>query len=74
MQDGSGLSPRNGISPMQLATMLRAVALDTAWFTSFYSSLPEPKTGTMKGYVQKHPLSIWAASSKKWDDYTRQIL
>jgi serine-type D-Ala-D-Ala carboxypeptidase/endopeptidase (penicillin-binding protein 4) len=53
MQDGSGLSPRNGITPNQLASILRLTALDNTIFPSFYNSLPEPgKSGTMKSMFQ----------------------
>ena len=56
MQDGSGLSPRNGITPLQLASMLRSVALDNQIFTSFYSSLPEAgKSGTLKNMFKTTP-------------------
>lgn len=70
MQDGSGLSPRNGISPMQLATMLRAVALDSLWFTPFYNSLPEPKVGTMKGMFKDTP-SVYGRLRAKSGTITR---
>jgi serine-type D-Ala-D-Ala carboxypeptidase/endopeptidase (penicillin-binding protein 4) len=50
MQDGSGLSPRNGVTALQLASILRNVVGDSLVFPSFYASLPEAgKTGTMKG-------------------------
>ncbi len=56
MQDGSGLSPRNGITPLQLASMLRSVALDNQTFTPFYSSLPEAgKSGTLKNMFKTNP-------------------
>ncbi|MBL7816936.1 MAG: D-alanyl-D-alanine carboxypeptidase/D-alanyl-D-alanine-endopeptidase [Saprospiraceae bacterium] len=56
MQDGSGLSPRNGISPLQLASMLRTVALDSVLFKPFYQSLPEPaKSGTLKSMFKNTP-------------------
>lgn len=70
MQDGSGLSPRNGISPIQLATMLRAVALDNQWFTPFYNSLPEPKMGTMKGMFKNTP-SVYGRLRAKSGTITR---
>jgi serine-type D-Ala-D-Ala carboxypeptidase/endopeptidase (penicillin-binding protein 4) len=38
MQDGSGLSPRNGITPRQLASVLRYTALDGGIFDAFYNS------------------------------------
>jgi serine-type D-Ala-D-Ala carboxypeptidase/endopeptidase (penicillin-binding protein 4) len=70
MQDGSGLSPRNGISPTHLATMLRIIALDNAWFTPFNSSLPEPKTGTMAGMFKTTP-SVYGRLRAKSGTITR---
>jgi D-alanyl-D-alanine carboxypeptidase/D-alanyl-D-alanine-endopeptidase (penicillin-binding protein 4) len=71
MQDGSGLSPRNGISPMQLTTMLRAVAMDTAIFQAFYFSLPEPaKSGTLKGMFKNTP-SVYGRLRAKSGTITR---
>jgi serine-type D-Ala-D-Ala carboxypeptidase/endopeptidase (penicillin-binding protein 4) len=56
MLDGSGLSPRNGISPYQLVQMLRVISVDNQWFTPFNNSLPEAgKTGTMKGMFRGYP-------------------
>jgi serine-type D-Ala-D-Ala carboxypeptidase/endopeptidase (penicillin-binding protein 4) len=56
MQDGSGLSPRNGITPFQLIGMLRAIAADSEWFTHFNNSLPEAgKSGTMKRMFRQYP-------------------
>ena len=56
MQDGSGLSPRNGITPFQLASMLRAISIDNQWFTPFFNSLPEAgKSGTMKNMFKAYP-------------------
>lgn len=71
MQDGSGLSPRNGITPLQLATMLRSVALDSVWFKAFYSSLPEPaKVGTMKNMFKNTP-SVYGRLRAKSGTITR---
>jgi serine-type D-Ala-D-Ala carboxypeptidase/endopeptidase (penicillin-binding protein 4) len=71
MQDGSGLSPRNGISPIQLATMLRTVARDSTWFSAFYTSLPEPaKAGTMKGMFKNTP-SVYGRLRAKSGTITR---
>lgn len=54
MQDGSGLSPRNGITPLQLTQMLQVIAQDSVWFSQFYSTLPIPaKTGTLSGMFKK---------------------
>jgi serine-type D-Ala-D-Ala carboxypeptidase/endopeptidase (penicillin-binding protein 4) len=61
MQDGSGLSPRNGITPSQLAGMLRVIALDSAWFKPFYASLPaayQRSTGTFRGMFRNSP-TVW---------------
>ncbi len=55
MQDGSGLSPRNGVTALQLASILHNVAKDSVLFTPFYASLPEAgKTGTMKGMFKNN--------------------
>lgn len=55
MQDGSGLSPRNGITALQLAAILQVVAKDSVLFAPFYASLPEAgKTGTMKGMFKNN--------------------
>ena len=70
MQDGSGLSPRNGVSPTQLVTMLRSIALDNDWFSTFYPSLPEPKTGTMKGMFKSTP-SVYGRLRAKSGTITR---
>ncbi len=70
MQDASGLSPRNGISPMQLVNMLRTIGLDDAWFTPFYSSLAEPKTGTMSGMFKTTP-SVYGRLRAKSGTITR---
>lgn len=65
MQDGSGLSPRNGITPMQLTNILRMVAQDSTWFVPFYQSLPEAgHTGTMKGMFKKYPSVIGKIRAK----------
>ena len=65
MQDGSGLSPRNGITPSQIANMLRVVALDSTWFPAFYQSLPvSGLTGTMKGMFKNHPSAIGKIRAK----------
>jgi serine-type D-Ala-D-Ala carboxypeptidase/endopeptidase (penicillin-binding protein 4) len=65
MQDGSGLSPRNGITPNQLASMLRTIALDNQWFTPFYTSLPEAgRTGSMKSMFKNYPSVIGRIKAK----------
>ncbi len=40
LEDGSGLSPRNGISPYQLAEVMRIVREKHTTFDAFYNSLP----------------------------------
>ncbi len=56
MLDGSGLSPRNGITPYQLTQMLRTIGVDNQWFIPLNNSLPEAgKTGTMKGMFRSYP-------------------
>jgi serine-type D-Ala-D-Ala carboxypeptidase/endopeptidase (penicillin-binding protein 4) len=65
MQDGSGLSPRNGITPYQLASMLRTIAVDNQWFTPFYNSLPEAgRSGTMKSMFKNYPSVIGRIRAK----------
>lgn len=65
MQDGSGLSPRNGVTPTQLATMLRTIALDNQWFTPFYETLPEAgRSGTMKSMFKQYPSVIGKIRAK----------
>lgn len=55
MQDGSGLAPRNGVTALQLAAILKNVAGDSLVFPSFYASLPEAgKTGTLKGMFKNN--------------------
>ncbi|MEM8523845.1 MAG: D-alanyl-D-alanine carboxypeptidase/D-alanyl-D-alanine-endopeptidase [Bacteroidota bacterium] len=49
LSDGSGLSPRNGITPSQLAGIMRLVARDRALFNTFYTTLPiGGQSGTIK--------------------------
>ncbi len=65
MQDGSGLSPRNGLTPFQLTSMLRIIAADNQWFMPFYQSLPESGlTGTMKGMFKNYPIAIGKIRAK----------
>jgi serine-type D-Ala-D-Ala carboxypeptidase/endopeptidase (penicillin-binding protein 4) len=67
MLDGSGLSPRNGITPIQLAQMLRTVALDSLWFPIFYASLPaaaQVSTGTFRRMFRNTP-SVWGRLKAK---------
>jgi serine-type D-Ala-D-Ala carboxypeptidase/endopeptidase (penicillin-binding protein 4) len=55
MQDGSGLAPRNGLTALQLASILKNVATDSLVFSAFYGSLPEAgKSGTMKGMFKNN--------------------
>ncbi len=52
--DGSGLSPRDGITPEQLCFILRNVAQDANWYRAFYNSLPQAgKNGTLKTFLNK---------------------
>ena len=52
--DGSGLSPRDGITPEQLCFVLRNVAQDKQWYNAFYNSLPQAgKNGTLKTFLNK---------------------
>ncbi len=49
MEDGSGLSPRNGVTSYQFAQLLRLVERNTSVSDIFYESLPiGGKTGTVK--------------------------
>ena len=49
MEDGSGLSPRNGVTTYQFAQLLRLVQKNPAVSEIFYASLPiGGKTGTVK--------------------------
>ena len=49
LTDGSGLSPRNGITPSQMVGILRLVARDRALFNTFYATLPiGGQSGTIK--------------------------
>ncbi len=52
--DGSGLSPRDGVTPEQLCFLLRNVAQDSNWYRAFYNSLPQAgKNGTLKTFLHK---------------------
>jgi D-alanyl-D-alanine carboxypeptidase/D-alanyl-D-alanine-endopeptidase (penicillin-binding protein 4) len=54
MMDGSGLSPRNGITPLQLVTILRTIKKDSLNFPIFFESLPRPgESGTMRNMMKK---------------------
>jgi D-alanyl-D-alanine carboxypeptidase/D-alanyl-D-alanine-endopeptidase (penicillin-binding protein 4) len=54
MMDGSGLSPRNGITPLQLVTILRTIQKDSLIFPTFFESLPRPgESGTMRHMMKK---------------------
>ncbi len=49
LKDGSGLSPRNGISSQQLTTFLREMAGEKEAFNAFFDSLPiGGKSGTLR--------------------------
>ncbi|NVO02683.1 MAG: D-alanyl-D-alanine carboxypeptidase/D-alanyl-D-alanine-endopeptidase [Bacteroidetes bacterium] len=52
MEDGSGLSPMNNVTPRHLTEMLRVFTKD-ATFTSFYNSLPiGGKTGSISNILK----------------------
>ncbi len=54
MMDGSGLSPRDGITPLQLVTILRTIQKDTLVFPTFFESLPRAgESGTMRNMLKK---------------------
>jgi D-alanyl-D-alanine carboxypeptidase/D-alanyl-D-alanine-endopeptidase (penicillin-binding protein 4) len=49
LEDGSGLSARNGITPEQLAKILQVIAQDENAFSTFYNTLPVGgQSGTIK--------------------------
>lgn len=49
LMDGSGLSPRNGITSRHLCTVLRLMAAEKAAFGAFYDSLPiGGRSGTLR--------------------------
>ena len=49
MEDGSGLSIRNGVSGFHLASIMRLITKDKTLFDPFYASLPDAgKTGALK--------------------------
>ncbi|MEM1325221.1 MAG: D-alanyl-D-alanine carboxypeptidase/D-alanyl-D-alanine-endopeptidase [Bacteroidota bacterium] len=49
LEDGSGLSARNGITPKQLAQILQIIARDKTAFQAFYNTLPVGgQSGTIK--------------------------
>lgn len=49
IEDGSGLSPRNGISPLQLAKVLQIIHTDNSWAANFKKTLPlAGVSGTLK--------------------------
>ena len=65
MQDGSGLSPRNGLTPFQLTNMLYTISKDSTWFSTFYQSLPvSGLTGTMKGMFKSHTDAVGKIRAK----------
>lgn len=52
MEDGSGLSPMNNVTPRHLAEMLRVFTKDST-YTSFYKSLPiGGKTGSLSNILK----------------------
>ena len=67
MDDGSGLSRYNGITPNQLASMLRA-DVQEPWFADFFKSLPIAGDATCPGSLKSMcrgtaaALKVWAKS------------
>ena len=58
IEDGSGLSPANTISPYQLASVLYTVLQDEEWSTDFLPSIPRAgKDGTMKYILRGSPVA-----------------
>lgn len=54
MEDGSGLSPRNGVTSYQLTQIMRKTAKDKGIFKHFYDSLPiGGRTGTARYMFKK---------------------
>ena len=52
LEDGSGLSPRNGVSAYHLSKALSIASRDTLLFPYFYKSLPlAGKIGTVKSFM-----------------------
>jgi D-alanyl-D-alanine carboxypeptidase/D-alanyl-D-alanine-endopeptidase (penicillin-binding protein 4) len=64
MNDGSGLSRYNGITPNQLANMLRMNLLEP-WFQDFFNSLPVAGLSTDPGSL-KNMCKGTAAEGKVW--------
>ncbi len=52
LEDGSGLSPRNGVSSYHFSKALSIAYRDSLHFNYFYNSLPTAgKTGTVRGFL-----------------------
>ncbi len=78
MEDGSGLSPRNGITSKQFASILKLVAKDKALFNDFKNTLPlAGQTGTLKFMFRNSPAKgrIWAktGSMRRIRSYTGYV-
>ncbi len=55
LEDGSGLSPRNGISAWHFVKSLKIAKADSLLFQHYYNSLPEAgKEGTVKGLLKNY--------------------
>ena len=58
LEDGSGLSVRNGITAQQLTTIMATVAKDKQWYDQFEPTLPlAGKSGTLRGLFKGSSVS-----------------
>jgi D-alanyl-D-alanine carboxypeptidase/D-alanyl-D-alanine-endopeptidase (penicillin-binding protein 4) len=59
LEDGSGLSPRNGVSAYHLSKALSMASRDKLLFPYFYNSLPlAGKKGTVKNFMSGNTTGI----------------
>ncbi len=75
MEDGSGLSPRNGITSHQFATLMKLIFADKTVQADFKNSLPiAGQTGTLERMFKNSPAKgkIWAktGSMRRIRSYT----